>query len=504
MRLLRLPLNVRKIGFIFPSAALGILLAFSGGCETKSFIDPSEVGRYEHDPLLKPILSSLSGIDSRIEDPTQDFLNTTEVRQADLQVREGDYNIGKNDLLSISISDLMPDVDTVKTVRVSESGNITLPLIGQLKASGLTEAQLEQAVTERYRDAQLIENAQVSVIVTEARARTFGIMGAVAQPGTYAILNSDFRMLDALVLARSVTAPDIDYIYVLRKVDEDAPATAEPMEDQPATQPDADLLEPSGRGGQQSLPSQATLAARSSKVLYLQNQEEPVDPAPANESEGPATTRDTDEDGVYIQLDGKSRLIDGAMENNEAAADAAGSESAESMGQEPGFEFNDVTAQEDIRVIRVPLKSLRNGDLRYNIVIRPGDLVIVPEPVAGVYYMGGHVRRVGVYSLTGQDITLKQAVVSAGMLDPLAIPARTDIIRRVGPNQEIFVRVDLDKIWAGQQPDIYLKPDDIVQVGTNLPAPFLAAIRNAFRVTYGFGFLYDRNFAVDEDDRFNN
>jgi hypothetical protein len=39
-----------------------------------------------------------------------------------------------------------------------------------------------------------------------------------------------------------------------------------------------------------------------------------------------------------------------------------------------------------------------------------------------------------------------------------------------------------------------LKPDDQVLVGTNALAPFLAAFRSGFRLTYGFGFIYDRNY----------
>jgi 5-formyltetrahydrofolate cyclo-ligase len=66
----------------------------------------------------------------------------------------------------------------------------------------------------------------------------------------------------------------------------------------------------------------------------------------------------------------------------------------------------------------------------------------------------------------------------------------------------VFVRVDLDKIFAGTQPDIFLKPDDQLLVGTNAFAPFIAAARNAFRITYGAGFLYDRNFAAEQNNRF--
>ena len=52
---------------------------------------------------------------------------------------------------------------------------------------------------------------------------------------------------------------------------------------------------------------------------------------------------------------------------------------------------------------------------------------------------------------------------------------------------------------AGRQPDIFIKPDDQVLVGTNLIAPYLAALRNAFRFTYGAGFIYDKNFAYEDE-----
>jgi len=162
-----------------------------------------------------------------------------------------------------------------------------------------------------------------------------------------------------------------------------------------------------------------------------------------------------------------------------------------------GFEFNSPAEPTNVRIIRVPLDELLgNGQLRYNIVVRPQDYIYVPNPAIGEYYMGGHVARVGVYSLSGRKISLKQAVIAAGMLDQLAIPQRTQVVRRLqGSNQEVYTMVDLSKIFSGEQPDLYLKPDDQIQVGTHFVAPFIAAVRNGFRITYGFGFLYDRNYA---------
>src|SRR5205085_166141 len=139
-----------------------------------------------------------------------------------------------------------------------------------------------------------------------------------------------------------------------------------------------------------------------------------------------------------------------------------------------------------------------NGDLKFNVVIHPQDLIVVPAPTVGTYWVAGHVQRTGVYNLTGQKLTLKQAIDGAGGFDAVAIPARTEIIRRIGKDKEVFAMVDMDKIYAGWQPDIFLKPYDEVRVGTSFYAPFIAAVRNGFRITYGFGFLYDRNYAPQQ------
>jgi polysaccharide export outer membrane protein len=109
------------------------------------------------------------------------------------------------------------------------------------------------------------------------------------------------------------------------------------------------------------------------------------------------------------------------------------------------------------------------------------------------------VVRPGSFSLLGQPVTLTQAIIGASMLDGLAIPQRTDIVRHINPGHQVIARVDLAKIFAGESPDIYIKPGDEIRVGTNAIAPFLAAIRGGFRITYGFGFLYDRNYAYPQN-----
>lgn len=510
--------NKKRRAATLLSACVGLVLlsgCTGGGSDSTTFspskgwLDPTAVGRFQKGSLVVPILATL---DKSIDVGDDQFANATDVRADDLQPSTNDYTIGRNDLISVSITDLVaPNVETVRTTRVSEGGMISLPLLEPIKAAGLTEAQMERAIAKAYKDANLIQNANVSVSVTEARARSFSILGAVTQPGQYAILNSEFRLLDALVLARDVTSPvGIEYVYVIRQLnpggaDQPKPTTV------PTTQPPA--VQPGGAND--VLTPRSAVAAPAPKMLQT-------------------TGMSTDGNDRFITVDGKQvKVTPGAAAETPAAvvatptttatpatvatpatpatsATVGGVPTSAPVGTavvaepvQPGqaFEFRDPVSEGKIRVIRVPFERLRAGDFRYNVVIKPYDMVYVPQPSIGEYYMGGHVARVGVYSLTARKITLKQAIVSAGMFDPLAIPSRTDVIRRVGNDKEVFVTVDLDKVFSGSQPDIYLKPNDLVQVGTNWAAPFLASLRGAFRATYGFGFLYDRNFA-DYNDPF--
>ncbi len=485
---MRFPLNSRLISCAFRPATQAIVLTVLiglSGCEgytpnsfnpNQSFLDASEVAvKPTKGPLLVPILDKLN---TGIDEPSDEFANATDITDEDTKVIASDYTIGKSDLIQVTIQDLQAiGAETVKQARVSESGNISLPLIGQVGALGYTEAQLEQIIAAKYQDAGFLKNATVSVTVLEARARTFSILGAVQQAGQYAIPKSDFHLLDALVLARDITVDTdrrgnrgIDFIYVIRSATPAEPGAENPTS-APATAP-VDILAPKAAAPAPDLAPAGETAA-----------------APAAGTTAPSSGKEAD--GRYVIVDGKPQWVLGPAPAPEAAPTT-----------QP-FSFNELKEPMDKRIIRVPIGALKQGDLRYNIVVRPDDLILVRPPVQGEYYMGGHIARTGVYSLSARKISLRQALWSAGGLDQLGVPGRTMITRRVENNKEIIARVDLEKIMAGEEPDLYLKPDDVVEVGTNAVAPFLAAIRGGFRMTYGFGFLYDKNYGQNNNNNGN-
>jgi hypothetical protein len=154
------------------------------------------------------------------------------------------------------------------------------------------------------------------------------------------------------------------------------------------------------------------------------------------------------------------------------------------------------TAGAQVRIIKIPVDKLLGGDPRYNIVLRPGDSITVPVDMIGEFWVMGNVRGSGPVNLTGRPMTLKMAIASAGGLGGLAWPNKVEVTRRVGENKEVTVMVDLEKIAKGLQPDFFIKPYDLINVGTHGTARYLAVLRNAFGASYGFSFTYGRNFAT--------
>ncbi|MCE9619867.1 MAG: polysaccharide biosynthesis/export family protein [Planctomycetes bacterium] len=157
-----------------------------------------------------------------------------------------------------------------------------------------------------------------------------------------------------------------------------------------------------------------------------------------------------------------------------------------------------LAAQEKTVVIDIDYNQLVRGESKLNIVIRPGDLIYCDSGQVGVVYIDGEINRPGVYNLpTSGKLTLSRLVAAAGGVSELAIPERCDLIRRLGSDKEACVRISLAAIRNRGEPDIFLKPDDHIIVGTDFWAWPLARFRRDFSMPNSIGFQLDRNFGND-------
>jgi polysaccharide export outer membrane protein len=94
-----------------------------------------------------------------------------------------EYRIGPGDLLDISVFGVS-ELDT--TVRVSESGKITLHLLGEVDVSGLTKPELERRLTQLL--SKDLVDPQVTVFIKEYASKVVYVQGAVSKPAAYPLL----------------------------------------------------------------------------------------------------------------------------------------------------------------------------------------------------------------------------------------------------------------------------------------------------------------------------
>src|SRR5438128_4671331 len=124
---------------------------------------------------------------------------------------QGDYRIGPEDVLDIAVWN---NTAISRTVPVRPDGKISLPLLNDVQAAGLTPMQLRDALTKKV--AEYVPAPEISVIVREVRSFTVSVIGELRNPGRYE-LRSRTTVLD--VLARA--GPFSDFasrarIFVLR------------------------------------------------------------------------------------------------------------------------------------------------------------------------------------------------------------------------------------------------------------------------------------------------
>jgi polysaccharide export outer membrane protein len=122
-----------------------------------------------------------------------------------------EYQIGLADMLHISV---WKNESVSRTVQVRPDGKISLPLVNDVRAAGLTPMQLRTEIRKRLRD--YIPNAEISVIVVEIHSFVVSVLGEVRSAGRYE-LQSEATVLDMLALAGGITEfASSSRIFVLR------------------------------------------------------------------------------------------------------------------------------------------------------------------------------------------------------------------------------------------------------------------------------------------------
>jgi polysaccharide biosynthesis/export protein len=309
-----------------------------------------------------------------------------------------DYPIGPGDVIEVEV----PGVDDLKdrTVRVSGSGQIELPLIGVIDTTGLTESGLRDSLKAAL--GKYMYNPQVDVFVKEYHSRQVAVVGAVHSPGLVVLTGGGESILDVLTQAGGLTPDAADEIVILPEV----------------------------KGGGEKLKQIAASMSGSGN--------DSGKPA-ADVQSATGTTHET-------QAESTQSTQSAPMQSGGGTVDLAALEEEVSNGP----------------AVIIPLKTAMRGSAKYmNMPANPGDIIVVPG--GGNVMVTGWVYKPGYFGV-GSGLTVLGAVASAGGAMFAANTSEATLIRSDGAGNKISLPVNLDKIATGEAPDIPVRANDVVDV----------------------------------------
>jgi protein involved in polysaccharide export with SLBB domain len=480
-------------------------------------MDPSRTGYFETTPTTMPILSRLDVVERQgasgvvIAKPSPEDLVPGELK----------YRLASGDILRVEVFELItPGQQEREELQIDQTGNVRLKEVGDIAAAGLTIEEFQREIEGKV--GRLIPNPVVQVSLLKGQSFQFSISGAVNDTGVFTLERPDFRLSEAIALAGGTLATT-QRVKVIRAAPLDD--TLKPIYPEPEA----------GRGGAAPESSDAS-PTKAPSIDELINQldsgtkpadaptDAPAGEKPAAETPAAAPSGDQPKPGAFGMV-GEFRRVPQDTKPPVDVDDLTETTPAQGAGAATGgYYFDEATGRWQrgtptrvpgerpsraapevppsmyaTRIIEVDYQELVKGDPNLDVVIRPGDKIYVEPPETGFLYIDGEINRIGVYELqnTNGRLTLSRFVSAAGGLAPTAIPNRVDLVRMLGSDREATIRIDLAAIRNRAEPDIYLQANDHIIIGTNLTATPLAVIRNGFRMTYGFGFLLDRNFGND-------
>ena len=145
------------------------------------------------EPPLKPLVSSLIGSSSKTN-PAEDTASGSAEKTPAVE----EYRIQSEDILQITVFE---EPDLSSKVRVTTSGEIHFPLLGQIQVAGLSVSELQEKLTQRLAQDYLV-NPQVQVFIETYHAREVFVTGSVNKPGAYTLpAGKTTTLMEAIALA---------------------------------------------------------------------------------------------------------------------------------------------------------------------------------------------------------------------------------------------------------------------------------------------------------------
>lgn len=125
--------------------------------------------------------------------------------------RPSDYQLGPGDNIRIMV---FQNPDLTLETRLSESGAITYPLVGNIDLGGLTLSAAEAKLAKALKDGGFLQQPQVNIMLQQVRSNQVDVLGQVGKPGRYPLETTNTKLSDILALAGGLAPSGADTVIL--------------------------------------------------------------------------------------------------------------------------------------------------------------------------------------------------------------------------------------------------------------------------------------------------
>ena len=123
-----------------------------------------------------------------------------------------DSKLGIGDTVHITV---FQQADLTSDARIGERGTVAMPLIGEVKIAGLSQADAAKLIASDLKKGKFLINPQVTVALTTLRSRQVSVLGQIAHPGRFP-LDDSARLTDVIAAAGGIGPTGADTVTVIR------------------------------------------------------------------------------------------------------------------------------------------------------------------------------------------------------------------------------------------------------------------------------------------------
>ena len=311
-----------------------------------------------------------------------------------------DFPIGPGDEIVVILPTVKELSDTA--VKVSVTGDINLPLVGQIHASGMTEQQLRDEMRRRL--LKFMYDPQFQLFVKEYRSRQVAVLGAVNKPGVFSLTGASETVLEAISLAGGPTSWAAD------------------------------------------------------RVILIPGNPWETAPNPQNVAAAVAMTNPRSQGKTFAGAGGEPEADYAGASVQEISVPTT--QPSVPLGPGARTAFSGLNGRPLVMALRSDSSS---GSARFlNMPMRPGDVLVIPD--AGQVAVIGWVYNPGSFKIT-TGFSALSAIGAAGGPLYAADETGVRILRIKNSGATESIPLNLEKIKRGEEPDVPVQGNDVIEVG---------------------------------------